>query len=199
MNGPEILSNAYFGTSENSHDFISPLILLRWLITVTGIVEPYLCSWRKLIWSCSITLFTYYYMQFANILLRVWVRVHEGHQPVSFPLHCPCPGLHQGRTGLPLSPACWPYEWVELCPLLLYLLEDIVWYWCHFFLQCLLDSTEDSIWVCCFLWRKFLNYEFNFFNEYKAIRIFSFILCLFLFIEVLINALKRISHEKLCA
>lgn len=40
MNGPEILSNAYFGTSENSHDFISPLILLRWLITVTGIVEP---------------------------------------------------------------------------------------------------------------------------------------------------------------
>lgn len=56
-------------------------------------------------------------------------------------------------------------EWIRKYFLCCNLHKEIVENWYDFFLTCLVEYTSEIIWAWYFLFRKVINYWFNFFNE----------------------------------
>lgn len=62
-------------------------------------------------------------------------------------------------------------EWVREYFLCFCHLKEIVENWYNFFFMCLVEFTNEPVWLWCFLFCKVISYWCNFFNWYRLFRL----------------------------
>lgn len=129
--------------------------------------KPIFHSWNKLkLVMMYIIFFMYWCVHLLIFFLEFlhlcsWVKL-----AYNFSLfYCPCQVWIQANAGL--------IKWIGKHSHLLYLIEGFLLGWC------LVEFTDEPIWVWSLLCVRVLNYGFNIFHKYRMILIFCLFFCQF--------------------
>ena len=108
-------------------------------------------------WSWYVILFIHSWIQFANILLRIFVSIFIIGISLVFFFLVVSLSLFNGNACL--------VEWIREYLLCFSFLEKIIENWYNFLLKCLWEFTSESICAWCFLFWMVITYWFNIFNR----------------------------------